>query len=242
MSGTWNHLSRRWKESDPALADFIHRESMIQEKLESTGYSSPTWRVQRALQSIHGAVCVQGESAVTAPPFFKHAGRGGTNFWGDSRSWQEEPTVFLWDSLDEQGRKQCIEVMQKRTDWVVWARTSPSKREGRSHREFETHGRVFVGQGAKGKPKSGAGKGTTQGENGGNACRWKGWWKRGDIKAKTSPWPMACWVHATAGDERSRQLIEDAMSSEAKKDECKVALDGEERDFWIGTEAGMLGV
>ena len=55
MSGAWNHLSRRWKESDPALADFIHRESMIQEKLESTGYSSPTWRVQRALQSIHGA-------------------------------------------------------------------------------------------------------------------------------------------------------------------------------------------
>ena len=53
---------------------------------------------------------------------------------------------------------------------------------------------------------------------------------------------MLCWVDATAGDERCKQLIEEAMSSEAKKDECKVALDGEERDFWLGTEAGMLGV
>src|SRR6056300_1387261 len=59
-SSTWNHLSRRWTESEPALADFIHDEVTIQEKLESKGYSSPTWRLLRALQSIHGAVCVQG--------------------------------------------------------------------------------------------------------------------------------------------------------------------------------------
>ena len=94
MSGSWYHLSRRWKESDPALAVFIHRESMIQEKLESTGYSSPTWRVQRALQSIHGAVCVQGESAVTAPPFFKHAGRGETNFWGTVEAGRRDRRFF----------------------------------------------------------------------------------------------------------------------------------------------------
>jgi hypothetical protein len=53
---------------------------------------------------------------------------------------------------------------------------------------------------------------------------------------------MSCWVHATAGDERCRQLIEEAMPSEVKKDECKVALSCEERDLWMGTEAGMLGV
>jgi len=88
----------------------------------------------------------------------------------------------------------------------------------------------------------GAGDEVTRGKNGGNSCRWKGWWKRGDVKAKTSPWPMSFWVHATAGGERCRQLIEEAMSSEAKKDECKVALSGEEHDFWMGTDAGMLGV
>ena len=138
MSGTWNHISRRWKTSELALADFIHNESMMQEKLESLGYSSPTWRLLRALQSIHGAVCVHGESAVTTPPFFKHAERGATNFWGNSRGWKREPTVFLREALDDQGRQQCIEVMKERTDWVVWARTSPSKREASLHREFET--------------------------------------------------------------------------------------------------------
>ena len=29
--------------------------------------------------------------------------------------------------------------------------------------------------------------------------------------------------------------------SDAKKDECQLALSDEERDFWMGTEAGMLG-
>ena len=60
MSGTWNHLLRRWRESESAIADFIHHESTIQEKLESTEYSSLTYRLQRVLQSIHGAACVQG--------------------------------------------------------------------------------------------------------------------------------------------------------------------------------------
>ena len=32
------------------------------------------------------------------------------------------------------------------------------------------------------------------------------------------------------------------MYSEAKKDEFRVALKGLEHDFWMGTEAGMLGV
>ena len=155
-SSTWNHLSRQWKESESALADFIHDASTIQERLESMGYSSPTWWLLRALQSIHGAVCVHGESAVTEPPFFKHAGRGATNFWWNSRGWQKEPTIILWEALVDQGRQQCIEVMQQRTDWVVWARTSPSKREASVHREFKTYGRVLVwGKESKGRRRRG---------------------------------------------------------------------------------------
>ena len=205
-------------------------------------FSSPTWRLLRALQSIHGAVCVQGESAVTAPPFFKHAGRGATNFWGDSQGWQKEPTIFLWEALDEQGRQQCIEVMKQRTDWVVLARTSSPKREASGQRDFEKYGRVLVGQEVKGKATTEAGDERTRDKNGGNSCRWKGWWKRGDVKAKPSTWPMSCWVHTRAGRDGHKQEIEDAMCSEAKKDECRVALKGLEHDFWMGTEAGMLGV
>ena len=94
------------------------------------------------------------------------------------------------------------------------------------HREFETYGRVLAGQEAKGKATTGAGDEMTQDKSRGNhvSCRWKGWCKRGDVKAKPSPWPMSCWVHAMAGDEGCRQIIEEGMSSKAKKDECKVAL------------------
>src|SRR6056300_1738056 len=147
------------------------------------------------------------ESAVTAPPFFKHAGRGATNFWGDSRGWQKEPTIFLWEALDEQGRQQCIEVMKQRTDWVVLARTSSPKREASGQRDFEKYGRVLVGQEVKGKATTEAGDERTRDKNGGNSCRWKGWWKRGDVKAKPSTWPMSCWVHTRAGRDGHKQEI-----------------------------------
>ena len=49
-------------------------------------------------------------------------------------------------------------------------------------------------------------------------------------------------VVSMADDERCRRLIEEAMSSEAKKGESEGALSGEEHDFWMDTEAGMLGV
>ena len=49
-------------------------------------------------------------------------------------------------------------------------------------------------------------------------------------------------VHATAGGEGCRQIIEEAMYGEVKKDQCRVALNGGEHDFWRGTEAGMLGL
>ena len=53
---------------------------------------------------------------------------------------------------------------------------------------------------------------------------------------------MSFWVHtATARDDRCRRRLEEAILSDAKKDECQVALSGEEHDFWMGTEAGMLG-
>ena len=38
-------------------------------------------------------------------------------FWGQPMG----PTVFLWESLDEEGRKACDEVVRTRTDWVVWS-------------------------------------------------------------------------------------------------------------------------
>ena len=62
----------------------------------------------RTLQSLLSAVQLQGESAVMAPPFFPSAGRDTTQFWGK----RQGPAVFLWESLDEAGRKECEETIR----------------------------------------------------------------------------------------------------------------------------------
>ena len=71
----------------------------------------------------------------------------------------------------------------------------------------------------------------TQEKGRGNSCRWKGWWKRGDVKPKASAWSMSCWVYATARYDSGRRQLEEAISSDTKKDQFKMALSGEESNF-----------
>jgi len=78
MSSIYNHFRQGRDKSTSELKTFIRAEVELQERLETMGYRSPTWRLLRALQSLLSAVQLQGESAVTAPPFFPSAGRGTT--------------------------------------------------------------------------------------------------------------------------------------------------------------------
>ena len=73
MSSTYNHLRQGRDKGIDELKVFIRTEVELQERLEATGYRPPTWRLLRALQSLLSAVQLQGESAVTAPPFFPSA-------------------------------------------------------------------------------------------------------------------------------------------------------------------------
>ena len=161
MSSTWNHLSRRWKESESALADSATDSPRVGSRFYSPKVGSP------------GELMIQLTNMETAESAAGHLwrdmlargvcgcgaavlqicgrGRGATDFWGDSQECHRGPTVLSWIALDDQGRQLCIEVMQKRTDWVVGARTSPPDRGQRKHREFESHGRVLAGQKPKGR-------------------------------------------------------------------------------------------
>jgi hypothetical protein len=56
-------------------------------------------------------------------PFFPSAGRGTTRFWGKKQG----PTVFLWESLGEEGREECERVIRTHRDWVVWSLARPMK-------------------------------------------------------------------------------------------------------------------
>ena len=54
---------------------------------------------------------------------------------------------------------------------------------------------------------------------------------------------MTCWAHKelAAVDEETRNNMEAAWEAEDDKDECIVNLEGPERNYWLGSEAGMLG-
>ena len=82
---------------------FIRAEVELQERLETMGYRSPTWRLLRALQSLHSVVQLQGESAVTAPPFFPSTGRQ-RNSGAKSRG-QQFSCGRVWTKEDEKNVK-----------------------------------------------------------------------------------------------------------------------------------------
>ncbi len=142
MSNAYSHLLQGGKKDASELETLIRAEVEQQECFEAMGYRSPTWRLLRALQSFFSAVQLQGESAVTVTPFFPSAGRGTTRFWGK----EEGPTIFLWESLGEEGREECEKVIRTRRDWVVWSRALPMKGDG-TFRGFEHVGKaIFCGQ------------------------------------------------------------------------------------------------
>jgi len=56
----------------------IQKETKRTEELEEDAYRSPTWAVLQALQQINSATRIEGEAALSAPPFsgLRSAGRG----------------------------------------------------------------------------------------------------------------------------------------------------------------------
>jgi hypothetical protein len=140
MSSIYNHLRQGRDKNISELKFFIRAEVELQERLETMGYRSPTWRLLRALQSLLSAVQLQGESAVTAPPFFPSAGRGTTKFWGKRRG----PTVFLRESLDEGGREECVRRQFARAE-IGWCGVGRDQQKGIASSEDSNR---------KGKPSS----------------------------------------------------------------------------------------
>jgi hypothetical protein len=75
-----NHVRHKKWVIEQGMEKFIREEVDYQEQLEAAGYRSPTLKVLRALQSLLAAEQLQGESAVTTPPFPPSAGRGTVQF------------------------------------------------------------------------------------------------------------------------------------------------------------------
>jgi len=135
-SGEWKFLKKQecWEGREQALITSIRRETKRTEELEETGYRSPTWAVLRALHQINSATRIEGEAAMSTPPFFQSAGRGDLFFWGG----KEGPTVVIWESLSEQEKKSWLEESSTMHDWVVWCK---SKKGAEEIRSFELSGK-----------------------------------------------------------------------------------------------------
>jgi hypothetical protein len=76
-----------------------------------------------------------------------------------------------------------------------------------------------------------------------HVTRARSWWKRGDVSACAAQTNMECWVHQDIilDDNKARQSVKEAWEHEDDKDELKIELQGLERQFCLGTEAGRLG-
>jgi len=76
----------------------------------------------------------------------------------------------------------------------------------------------------------------------GQPRRWKACWRQGNIKCAVCEEYASCWVHQDChvADEQ-KAALKKAAGVSGGKDECQVRLKGRERDYWMGTEIGMLG-
>ena len=238
MSGTWRHLKCKRQEPGADTEKFVAKECARQELLEGAKYRSPTWQVLRALKGEHTARQLYGETAITAPPFFEAACAGDTMFCGEAKG----PMVVLWDSLDDMAKAKCEEQLSRSTNWVVWSREK-KPRDATDTRPFERLGRqIFCGK-AKLANASASDNDDEQQASKGRALRCKGWWKTGALDTCNNLHNMACWVHCNSL-EVPKSSIDDlraAWESIEDKNECEVTLEGPDRDYWLGSEIGMLG-
>jgi len=81
-----------------------------------------------------------------------------------------------------------------------------------------------------------------KGGNGQSVRLKKAWWRQSKIKCAVSEEYAWCWVHQDCHVAKEQKAaLKQAAGVSGGKDECQVQLRGKERDYWMGTEIGMLG-
>jgi hypothetical protein len=95
--------------------------------------------------------------------------------------------------------------------------------------------RVCGSEGVRERGKRGGGgrgEGGERANEGGRACRQKGWWKRGDMEAKLNTVNMMAWVHKECDIiEEALTKLQEAWDSAEHTDECTVCLDDLKRAY-----------
>jgi len=129
-SGGWNFFKKQecWEGHEQALIKTIRKETKRTEELEEAGYRSPTWAVLRALQQINSATRIEGEAAMSAPPFFQLAGRGDLLFWTGSCGASQKKGLRKSAHLSSAGKKSSLTVMKRNRKRKRTKRTGAKRR------------------------------------------------------------------------------------------------------------------
>jgi len=133
--------------------------------------------------------------------------------------------------------------MGKSKDWVIWCRSRKKDQDQRPFEAdpFEADGKEIFSYCSKQAKHEAGEKMDTKGGKG-QSVRWKAWWRQGNIKYAMSEKYASCWVHQDChvADEQ-KAALKTAAGVSGEKEECQMRLKGRERDYWMGTEIGMLG-
>ena len=143
-------------------------------------------------------------------------GEGSSPTQGEGNSsifWGDNqgPVVMVWDGMLPGEQESAKQTISNEDDWIIWRVKPPQGALG---------GRV---------PR-------------GSSTRRKGWYHTNDIRTTTCPRDMEIWV-PKSGKSYSPESIKEIWETwhnDTPKDECKVQLEGPEKEWWTGTELGLL--
>jgi len=135
-------------------------------------------------------------------------------------------------------QEQCSKKMGKLKDWAVWC--SSRKKDEEQH-PFEANVIEFFSNRSK-QAKANAREHIDKKGRKGQSVRWEAWWRQSNIKCAVSEEYASCGVHQDCHvEDEEYATLKKAAGVSGGKDEFQVRLKGKERDYWMGTEIGMLG-
>ena len=221
------------------------------------------------MQQVYGARKVRGCTIIDAPPFFESAGREEreprekidgedegsplprdseatttTVFWGDD----EGPVVMVWDGMTQEEQVIAQTVISGEKDWVIW-RTKPTQSkpgENAAGDRIYQEATVFLEEfGTKlegAMPRGSKSQKRSENGSGGGFTRRKDWYRLNDIRTAACGRDMEIWVpkSGSAPVPDRIEAVWEAWRRDSPKDECTVKLEGPEKEWWAGTELGLL--
>jgi len=114
----WHLLTPRQIFSSPEdMKADLYKERLLQEAMdEDLNCRSFSWKVLRQAKLAVGATTYIGETALTAPPFFKNVVRGDLTTWGSKFL---GPRVINWTGLSYVDQAAILPTLRNTNNWIL---------------------------------------------------------------------------------------------------------------------------